>query len=47
LILSQNVSLSSTKFLDDKTKTLTSFMLVDAGGKESELKLMEITATKR
>ncbi len=36
-----------TKFIDDKTKTFTSFMLVDAGGKEMEIKLMEVTAKKR
>ncbi|MCI0538938.1 MAG: DUF1579 domain-containing protein [Verrucomicrobiales bacterium] len=36
-----------TKFIDDRTKTLTSFMLVDAGGKEMEIKLMEVTAKKR
>lgn len=36
-----------TKFIDDKTKTFTSFMLVDAGGKEVEIKLMEVTAKKR
>jgi hypothetical protein len=36
-----------TKFIDDKTKTFTSFMLVDAGGKEMAIKLMEVTAKKR
>jgi hypothetical protein len=36
-----------TKFIDDNTKTFTSFMLIDAGGKETEIKLMEVTATKR
>jgi hypothetical protein len=36
-----------TKFIDDKTKTFTTFMLIDAGGKETEIKLMEVTAKKR
>ena len=36
-----------TKFIDDKTKMFTSYMLVNAGGKEMEVKLMEVTARKR
>ena len=36
-----------TQIVDDKTRTFTTFMLVDAGGKEREIKLMEVTATRR
>jgi hypothetical protein len=36
-----------TKFVDDKTKTFTIFMLMDAGGQEQEIKIMEMTAKKR
>jgi hypothetical protein len=36
-----------TKFIDDKNKVFTTFMLIDAGGKEMEIKLMEVSAKKR
>ena len=36
-----------TRFIDDRTKTFTTFMLADAGGKDTEIKLMEVTAKKR
>jgi hypothetical protein len=36
-----------TKFIDDNTKTFQIFMIIDAGGKPQEIKLMEMTAKKR
>lgn len=36
-----------THFVDDKTKTVTTFMLIDAESKKIEIKLMEITARKK
>ncbi|MBI4659290.1 MAG: hypothetical protein HY735_10655 [Verrucomicrobia bacterium] len=36
-----------TQFVNAKTKTFAIFMLVDVGGKEQEIKLMEMTAKKR
>ena len=35
------------KYLDDKTKTLTIYILVEIGGRTREIKIMEMTATKR
>ena len=36
-----------TKFIDASTKTFQIFMLIEAGGKTQEIKLMEMTAKKR
>jgi hypothetical protein len=35
------------KYVDGKTKTLTLFILVEIGGRTREIKIMEMTATKR
>ncbi|MEX2142160.1 MAG: DUF1579 domain-containing protein [Pirellulales bacterium] len=36
-----------TTWLDDSRKKFAAFLIVEAGGKETEVKLMEMTATKR
>lgn len=36
-----------TTYIDDETKTLTIYMVVEDGGKTSDVKLMEMTAKKR
>ena len=36
-----------TTWLDESTKKFTIFLIVDAGGKETDVKLMEMTAKKR
>jgi len=36
-----------TKYVDSKTKTLEIFLIVEAGGKSQEIKLMDMTAKKR
>jgi hypothetical protein len=36
-----------TQYLDDKTKTLTIYILVEIAGKTREIKIMEMTATRR
>ena len=36
-----------TTYIDDETKTLTIFMVVEDGGKTSDVKLMEMIAKKR
>lgn len=36
-----------TKYHDDDTKTFTLYLVVDEGGKTSDLKVMEMTAKKR
>ncbi len=36
-----------TTFVDDRTKTFVIYLIVDAGGEEMEVKLMEMTAKKR
>jgi hypothetical protein len=40
-------SKNTTKWLDDSKKEFAAFLLVNAGGQDMEIKLMEMTATKR
>jgi hypothetical protein len=36
-----------TTWLDDAKKKFEAFLIVEAGGQETDVKLMEMTATKR
>ena len=40
-------SKNATKWLDDSKKEFAAYLIVEAGGQKMEIKLMEMTATKR